>query len=305
MRVTNECRVDFQYRLSPKSPIVMKTTFSNVVSTDIVKNILKVDKFVDKMNTYSFDILTYTIVISNISNFIVTNVHFRDDIADNTMFIVNSVEIDGQKKRGLRPDKGFYIGNIAPGCRINIEFRVRILPNCFNRTINNYSIIDHDYTYNIEEKPIKMPVSSNNVSTEVRNKVFKQFTVDNNIEVTNDISSIEDFEVHVKILKLKTVNTPTSSVYKSYKSKVCTLIAIGTLEYNISYKTSQNSKSKKNKTDVIKNTRRIYGFSTYMLVPVGITLSDKNKITVKIHNASVNILNKNSIITSTNLLLYY
>lgn len=48
MRVVNECRVDFKYRLTEDSPLVTRTNFSNLVSTEIVKDMLHVEKFVDK-----------------------------------------------------------------------------------------------------------------------------------------------------------------------------------------------------------------------------------------------------------------
>ncbi|MDO7203747.1 hypothetical protein Q5M85_05770 [Paraclostridium bifermentans] len=42
MRVVNECRVDFKYRLTQDSPLVTRTNFSNVVSTEIIKDMLNI-----------------------------------------------------------------------------------------------------------------------------------------------------------------------------------------------------------------------------------------------------------------------
>ncbi|MDK2563818.1 DUF11 domain-containing protein [Romboutsia sedimentorum] len=296
MRVINECRIDFKYRLSPQSPLVAKTTLSNIVSTDIVKNILKIEKFVDKKNTYYFDILTYTIDIYNISDYLVTDVFFRDKIPLGTEFIQNSVEINNIKVRCLNPQYGFCIGDINSGYKKSITFKVVVLPLCFCEIIKNYSIIEHDYIYNIEKCPARVPIQSNRVYTKVNEKVFKQLSIDNILTTCDPILKIVDSNVSIEILQTKLVNTPSNDIYGECKSNICMLIVIGSIDYEMIFK------SKFQKSKLLRDK---FGFSCYMLVPVGIEYVNKNNIKIIIENASSNLINKNTVFINTNILLHY
>ncbi|MEG0180851.1 MAG: hypothetical protein RR657_03095 [Peptostreptococcaceae bacterium] len=299
MRVINECRVDFKYRLTCTSPLISQTNFSNIVSTDIVRNILNIEKFVDKPCTYAFDILTYNIVIYNISNYMVSNIFFKDNIPKGTFFIENSLHINNIRKRCLSPEKGFYINKINPQNTISIKFKVRVLPQCFCETLKNFSNIQQNYIFNIEKPPVKLNIPSNTVISKVENKLFKQISIENTIKLKKDILKIVDFKVLIKILDTKIIHSPINSKYNKFKTNMSTLLVIGIIEYKIFFKTDNKNN---NKTKVIKY---IYGFSCIMITPVGIVYLEKDKIKVKIKHALANLLNNNTIITSTNILISF
>ncbi|MCU9814247.1 DUF11 domain-containing protein [Paraclostridium sp. AKS73] len=235
MRVVNECRVDFKYRLTQDSPLVTKTNFSNVVSTDIIKNMLDIEKFVDKNSTYAFDILTYSIVITNVSNFTVTNVFFKDKIPKGTIFIENSVKVDNIKKRCLRPDNGFYINKINYRSSVIIKFKVIVLPQYFIHPITNFSTIQQNYILNIEEVPVRLNIDSNIVSSEFQRKVFKEINICENIRLKKDISKILKFEVDIKVISTKLVDSPINRIIQKNKSNMCNLVVIGYIDYKIHF----------------------------------------------------------------------
>ncbi|KKY01814.1 hypothetical protein VN21_06715, partial [Paraclostridium benzoelyticum] len=235
MRVVNECRVDFKYRLTQDSPLVTKTNLSNVVSTDIIKNMLDIEKFVDKNYTYAFDILTYSIVITNVSNFTVTNVFFKDKIPKGTIFIENSVKVDNIKKRCLRPDTGFYINKINYRSSVIIKFKVIVLPQYFIHPITNFSTIQQNYILNIEEVPVRLNIDSNIVSSEFQRKVFKEINICENIRLKKDISKILKFEVDIKVISTKLVDSPINRIIQKNKSNMCNLVVIGYIDYKIHF----------------------------------------------------------------------
>lgn len=300
MRVVNECRVNFEYRLSDESPIVMDTSFSNRVSTDIVKDVLSVNKLVNKASTYAFDIITYNIIIKNISDFIATNVFFRDKIPIGTIFIENSVEINNKKKRWISPNNGFYIKSINPRCSVDIKFKVRVLPICFCEVIKNCSSIYHDHIYNIEKEPARLCIPSNFVYTKVKNKIFKELNIENIINLKKDIHDIVNFSASLKILDTKRVDTPINNIYKKEKSSICTLIVIGVIEYKILFK----SKKQKSRGS-LKTIKSISGFSCNIIAPVGITYLEQNTIKSNINYSCAKLITRNTILTSTNIILNF
>lgn len=299
MRVVNECRVDFKYRLTQDSPLVTKTNFSNVVSTDIIKNMLDIEKFVDKNSTYAFDILTYSIVITNVSNFTVTNVFFKDKIPKGTIFIENSVKVDNVKKRCLRPDNGFYINKINYRSSVTIKFKVIVLPQYFIHPITNFSTIQQNYILNIEEVPVRLNIDSNIVSSEFQRKVFKEINICENIRLKKDISKILKFEVDIKVISTKLVDSPINRIIQKNKSNMCNLVVIGYIDYKIHF-LSKNKKD--NNTNII---RYKFGFSSYLMTPIGIAYIRNENIKVNVNYASVNLINKKLIFTSTNLYMYF
>ncbi|GAA0706900.1 hypothetical protein GCM10008904_15930 [Paraclostridium ghonii] len=299
MRVVNECRVDFKYRLTHDSPLVTRTNFSNVVSTDIVKDMLKIEKFVDKKCTYAFDILTYRIVITNTSNFTATNIFFKDKIPKGTIFIENSVQVDDTKKRCVRPDKGFYINKISYRSSVNIKFRVIVLPLCFIEPITNFSIIQQNYTYNIEKEPVKLNIKSNIVSSNFEKKLFKQLSLDNNIKLKKNISEIINFEANAKILNTKILDSPINKSYKKNKGNMCNLLVIGFIEYKIYFLSASKTN---NDINLMKYK---FGFSSYLMAPIGIVYINTENIKVNVKYAFVNLINKNLISTSSNIFIYF
>lgn len=305
MKIINECRVNYQYRLSPNDPIIIKTLCSNVVSTDIIRNMLKIDKYVDKKYTTAFDILTYTIVIKNISQLYITKIFFQDKIPNRTKFLENSVTVNGLKKRCANPEIGFYIGNLEEGCEAIITFKVVSLPYCINHLIKNYSTIEYDYIFNIDKDPTRITIDSNNAITLYENRTFKQMVVEHEIKICKEIDEILDTNIKINVLDVKIINAPINESYLTKKIKTCTILVICSIEYKILCSHQKKIKNKKVNecSEVLIND--IFGFSNYMIVPVGITYIDKNNIKILIENTTSSLIDCETIFISTNMLMYY
>lgn len=287
MKVINECRIDFNYRLSPQSPIISETLFSNMVSTQVIKNRLDVRKYVNKRRSCYFDILTYKIIVRNVSIFTINNIFFKDIIPENTRFIKNSLAINTIQKRCINPTEGIFLGNLVSGSKVKITFKVLVLPICFSNDIRNYSSVEYDYVYNIEEPPIRVLKDSNIVETQCENKIFTQSSIGNLLKTPCCINKILYDRYRVTILETKVIN--------NYKKDLCTLLVIGKIEYEMCYL----SKCYK------RLINDVFGFSECVAVPRGIIYSNVHNISGAIEYATSNILDKSTIFISTNLLLHY
>ncbi|MGL5151117.1 MAG: DUF11 domain-containing protein [Clostridium sp.] len=72
------------------------------------------------------DTITYTIVLPNKGNVPATNVFFSDTIANGSIFVPNSVIVNGISKPGVDPVTGFNIGTILSNGAATITFKVLV-----------------------------------------------------------------------------------------------------------------------------------------------------------------------------------
>lgn len=289
MRVINNCRIDFQYKLWSSGPVISNTIFSNNVSTELINKMLEVKKCVDKKVTTIFEVLTYRIFISNISDIDVTNVFFRDLIPEGTRFIRNTVFINETKKRCVDPSCGFNLGTIYSKDTIVISFKVVILQHS-KRIITNSSNSIYDYIYNTEKPPMRVKIKSNHTKTLVKMNLFKQINIGNKFFVDSQfpqINNIKEVKTKVNIINTKIVSTPVASTNFHKELNLCKLIIIGKIEYFIEYKYLCNRIREGNKK--LTYTR---GFSCFLLVPNGIQYCKIKNIEHRIENISYNLLNK-------------
>lgn len=287
MKIINECRVDYKYRLTSQSHIISKTVFSNIVSSQIIKNTLKLTKSVNKELIFPFDILIYSIIIENISGGIVNNIFFKDEIPKSTRFIENSVRINNIKSRCLNPQKGFFINKIGIKDKIEVSFKVLVTPTNYYNLLENFSEIEYDYIYNIEKPPYIVKNESNKVITKYEQKIFKQITVGNSLKTFYRIDKIIDWKYYIYIIETKIIRNPKPNLY--------TLLIIGKIDFKVMYK-SNNFK---------KCIGDIFGFSTCMSIPAGIILGNKDDINCDIEDLSITLVNSNTIFLNTSLLFYY
>lgn len=289
MRVINESRIDFKYQGSIQSPIITKTIFSNIVTTTIVKNTLVVKKQVDKISACMYDILFYTIEISNINNEIINNVTLKDMLPIGIKFINNTLFVDGVINRCESPIKGISLGCIEAKAIIIITFKAVISNDYYLKKIINSCNITFDYIDNIEKPPVQISIYSNDTITVCKDSLFKQFMVNNKINIPSSNGSIDfliGVETEVEIISTKIVNYIVNP-------KIHNLIFIGILKYKICYMHRGR----------IHTVLCIQGFSTTLLVPNGVKYF--KKINVKVYNEDTSyiLINKSNLFIGNSLLI--
>lgn len=113
------------------------------------------------------DVLVYTIEIINAGSVPATNVFFQDSIPQGTLFIENSVVVNGVLQEGADPELGFPLNNLPTGASTIVTFEVLIdeIPQG-NNVVNNANVTG-DFLVNPTEPPITVTVPSNTVMTVV------------------------------------------------------------------------------------------------------------------------------------------
>lgn len=310
MEVVNKSRVDFEYRQGQQGVLIKKTIFSNTVSTDVINQLLTVEKQVDKAIATLCEVLFYNITISNISAISVTNVFFQDIPPEGTKFIMNSVKVNGEKRRCVNPNDGFYLGTIDPQNSLSVSFKVVVLSKESNHSINNQSDIFYDYIYNTEMPPTRVPIYSNEVSTIIEKRLFKQFNVSNTLILSPCmplIDSIIRTSVKVCIIDTKLVATPIIYENNTKNLNLFKLIIIGTIEYKVKYKYhkcgfNEYTNEEENDEEIQELTDK-EGFSTFLLVPCGIQYCEGYSVSIFIENISKLLLDKKSLFIDVELLV--
>lgn len=289
MQIINQAKVTFQYRKSHSSPIIVKNINSNVVVTHVICNFIQITKKVNKYIAYSFDILTYEIIIKNKGDYSIKNILFKDLIPKSTCYIFNSINVNGKKEKCKNPCKGIWIDKLECGESIIITFDVVVKPNFCIKKIINYGCVSYDFLYNIEKKPIRPCIKSNEVCT-LKQNLFKSINVKG-------------------IINLKERNIITTTIYKIYiwvdllNAKIITglknnmILIIGRINCEIRYK-----KSLKIYTDVCSK-----GFSEFVFVPRGGNYFDEyllfKNIKLYVEDSNYTFLNYNKIFIDSQILI--
>lgn len=291
MRIINESRVNFQYRNSSDSPIIAKTEVSNRVTTEIIQDTLLVKKFVDKSIAAVYEILLYTLEITNITNSKVKNILVKDIISQGVRYINNTLHINGDMKRCLNPQKGIFIEEIQPNEKIIVNFKMVIDKTTASNLIMNLCNVTFDYIYNIEKPPIEVMVDSNEVKTVKKDDIFKQFLVNSKFNINKcgkKISSIIWISSKVTIIENKIINCLV-------KANMRNLIVTGFIKYKIYYV------SRGKLLSCVWNE----GFSNTLIVPKGIEFFEKQDIKVKAKVESTNyiLIDKCKLFIATSILI--
>ncbi|NFJ41248.1 DUF11 domain-containing protein [Clostridium botulinum B str. Eklund 17B (NRP)] len=283
MQIVNQARVNFEYKKSHSSPIVIETALSNRALTYIICPSLKIKKCVDKLSASIFDILTYECTIFNTGNSCIRKIIFRDLIPRGTRFIFNSMTLNGEKERCKTPNKGLYIEKIKQGECATISFNVLIVPTCDIKEIKNYATISYDSIYNVEKPPIRVCIRTNKVTTNLKTNLLKQ------TEVRNIVKIPESYNAKINIYKIATkvelLNTKVINGLKNNK-----VLVLCKINYEISYR----------KCSINYKVTWSSGFSKLIFVPEGIKYYDNDLL---LKNIKVYIEDFNCILLSTNKLL--
>ncbi|PNQ84997.1 DUF7507 domain-containing protein [Paenibacillus polymyxa] len=132
--VTFQVRVDFlptpaqltnQASVSFTSGAFTGSSTSNVVTIPVFQPILTAVKTSSTNNATIGDIITYTIVVSNTGN-IAASTTVSDNIPDGSVFLPNTVTINGIAAPGASPVSGIPTPAIAPGQSATVTFQVLV-----------------------------------------------------------------------------------------------------------------------------------------------------------------------------------
>lgn len=124
--IPNMASESFQYIGNPEIPTIKTNSSSgNTVTTQVNNASLNgITKLVDKNFANCGDTITYTLLVPNSGNVTAQNVVFKDTIPKGTVFVTNSVFVNGILQSGATPAIGVPIPNIGPGATATLTFSV-------------------------------------------------------------------------------------------------------------------------------------------------------------------------------------
>ena len=165
--VVNNANVTGDFLVNPIEPPITVTVPSNTVMTVVNSSGLNVMKSVSATEAGVGDTLTYTVRIQNSGTVAATNVSFLDPIPSGTMFVANSVTINGTPQPGLNPTTGLPLANIPVGGMVTVTFQVTITSVPQNRVLPNNANVTADFQVSPLQPPITIVTISNIVVTRV------------------------------------------------------------------------------------------------------------------------------------------
>lgn len=112
--------------MNPSEPPVTINVPSNIVNTTVQSGNFEVVKSVNTDVATVGDVLVYTIEIINAGSVPATNVFFQDSIPQGTLFIENSVFVNGVLQEGADPELGFPLNDLPTGASVIVTFEVLI-----------------------------------------------------------------------------------------------------------------------------------------------------------------------------------
>lgn len=162
----NIASVDASFPIDHTKPPVVKNFPSNPVDLSVIKAELDAVKSVNKFAAVVGDTLTYTVKVSNTGN-VSTDAVMFDLVPVGTVFVPNSIKIDGIAVPGADPNNGVGIGTIAPGQSKTISFDVTVITLPDPPEVVNFARIEFEYIVNPDEPPRSKEVDTNAVLTRI------------------------------------------------------------------------------------------------------------------------------------------
>ncbi|MDD3341915.1 MAG: DUF11 domain-containing protein [Bacilli bacterium] len=175
--ITNQADLSYQYKIDPNAAPLNGSTESNTTSTNLILGNLTMNETVDKAYATIGDTLTYTVVVSNTGNILVSNVAFKDILPSGASFVAGSVTVNGVEQPTYDIATGFTLGSMLILAESTVTFKATIDSLPSPNTISNKASCTFNYL-------VLVPVSGSSESN----------TVITNVMVT-DISAVKSCDV--------------------------------------------------------------------------------------------------------------
>ncbi|MFA2566625.1 DUF7507 domain-containing protein [Bacillus wiedmannii] len=186
--VQNSAALQYSFIADPNLPAVVRNATSNIVTTQINTANLVATKLTSTNFADVGDVITYATILTNNGNIPATNVTFTDIIPDGTIFLPNTVTINGVPIANANPANGILIGTIGANSSRTVSFQVFVPTIPAVNPITNQSGTTFQYTYDPSKPAIMQMVTSNIVQTTINNATITSAkSADKQFANVNDI----------------------------------------------------------------------------------------------------------------------
>ncbi|MBK5425468.1 DUF11 domain-containing protein [Bacillus sp. TH30] len=186
--IQNSASLQYNFIADPNLPVVVKNATSNIVTTQINTANIVATKLTSTNFADVGDVITYATILTNNGNIPASNVTFTDIIPAGTLFIPNTVTINGVPIANANPANGILIGTIGANSSRTVSFQV-FVPNIpAVNPITNQSGTTFQYTYDPSKPAVMQMVASNTVQTTINNaSIAATKSADKQFANVNDI----------------------------------------------------------------------------------------------------------------------
>nr|WP_268235140.1 hypothetical protein [Priestia taiwanensis] len=164
--VINTSTTAYGYQISPDTPIIQRTSFSNTVSINVRTANIQAIKSADRSITRIGQIITYTVAVTNAGVFDITNTILIDALANGTAFVPNSILVDSIPRPNETPTTGITLNTLIPNQTVIVTFQVSVMAIPTQNPIPNVALIHYEYQPIPNTPPISETTSSNTTSIE-------------------------------------------------------------------------------------------------------------------------------------------
>ncbi|SCC13493.1 DUF7507 domain-containing protein [Bacillus wiedmannii] len=302
--VQNSAALQYSFIADPNLPAVVRNATSNIVTTQINTANLVATKLTSTNFADVGDVITYATILTNNGNIPATNVTFTDIIPDGTIFLPNTVTINGVPIANANPANGILIGTIGANSSRTVSFQVFVPTIPAVNPITNQSGTTFQYTYDPSKPAIMQMVASNTVQTTINNATIttaksadKQFANVNDIITYTTTLTNNGNTLASSIVFTDTIPSGTSFIPNSVTVNGTTLsnanpangIAIDPINPNanttISFQVQVNSIPNPNPIPNQSNTT--YQYFVNPNLPPTSSNALSNVITTQINNATI------------------
>jgi len=197
MKLTNQSTLTSKITL-PDDSTEDVTTLSNESNTEYMTGSFLKVKSASKTFVKPSDEIEYTIVLTNNSDYDITDITFKDTISSDAQIVAGSVTIDDTEYASYDPTVGFEVPDIATTASTTIKYKAQVVASPVGNVVSNTATI----TYSVNEisdleentNTVSLPISNNSIvltKTSDKSAVIAgqtltyQITIENTGNITN------------------------------------------------------------------------------------------------------------------------
>lgn len=162
--ILNKSSIDYEYKIDPTGSTSSGSLESNEIATELAIGSLNMVKSVNKNYATIGDILTYTVVLTNNGNILLSDIVFKDILPNGATFVTGSVTVDGTPQPTFDPNTGFNLGSMLILGTKTVTFQAEVTSLPSPNTIINQATTTFNYLVII---PVGGNASSNTVTTTI------------------------------------------------------------------------------------------------------------------------------------------
>ncbi|MCU5375654.1 cell surface protein [Bacillus cereus] len=186
--VQNSAALQYSFITDPNLPAVVRNATSNIVTTQINTANIVATKLTSTNFADVGGVITYATILTNNGNIPASNVTFTDIIPAGTIFLPNTVTINGVPIANANPANGIFIGTIGANSSRTVSFQVFVPTIPAVNPITNQSSTTFQYTYDPSKPTVMQMVASNTVQTTINNATITSAkSTDKQFANVNDI----------------------------------------------------------------------------------------------------------------------